>query len=555
MRKVLVIAVFAFAVLGMLAPPVFAQAPAPKVNITGLFDQVTSASMNVQDSNFARTSDKEWYARTRFRPDFSFEVGRTKAVMGLEIDLTYGNVGACGGGPGKNVGGATEAACTPSAANANAGIVHGGNTADAGLNTDVTGVIEVKWMYTEFDLTGKDSLLPFIPVPTVARAGLQPLGTLGNYKVTWANGDFAGLSTVTTFDPTLKLNLAYVMVEDEIAGGNRGVAGVKPTRGNDFAFIISPELTPMKGLDIKPLYSLYYAEGITSGTARRAASDVHFAGAQSATGWTGTTNSAATYNAVRYAAGSPDFHENRHTIGFDARWRYGPWGLEPTFYYQVGTRDVLGQNIVGLNQKIETKMSSFLADVIGSFQAGPLLLEVRGVYSPGNKAKDNLAKRISYFEVLNTDTSYYAGWTSILGLGVDYTSGCAASTLGMCTNVGYDRYGRAQFGVRGTYSMTPNLSVWGVVNPTWTAEKVDTDTSVTRAHLTGDMQGDSSYIGTEGSIGLTWKFAPNVAFDWSGAYLFAGKALDTTETLVSGALAKRGADDGWLTTARVRLSF
>jgi hypothetical protein len=555
MRKVLVVAAFAFAVLGMLAPPVFAQAPAPTVKITGLFDQVTAASANVQDGSFGRTSDKEWYARTRFRPDFSFEVGRTKAVMGLEVDLTYGQIGASGGGPSKNQGAATLGTSG----------THPGNTSDAGLNTDTTGVIEIKWMYTEFDLTGKDSLLPFIPVPTVARAGLQPLGSLGNYKVTWANGDFAGLSTVTTFDPTLSLKLAYVMVEDEVAGGGRGTAGGglvittgaaagaglgaptgKTTRGNDFAFIISPELTPMKGLDIKPLYSLFYAEGTTSTTARRAAADPRLAG--------GTTAAAGTYDASRFANGSPTMHEDRHTIGFDARWRYGPYGLEPTIYYQVGTRDVLGLEANGTAHRIETKMSSIFADIIGSFQAGPLLLEARGVYSSGNKAKDNLGKRINYFEVLNTDTSYYSGWTSILGLGVDYTSGCAASTLGMCTNVGYDRYGRAQFSGRATYSMTPNLSVWGVVNPTWTAEKVDTSTGPTRAHITGDMQGDERYIGTELGIGLVWKFAANAAFDLSGSYLVAGKALDTTEVL-NGVPTIRSADDGWLTAARVRLSF
>ena len=38
-------------------------------------------------------------------------------------------------------------------------------------------------MYTEFDLTGKDSLMPFIPVETMARAGRQPFATLANYKV------------------------------------------------------------------------------------------------------------------------------------------------------------------------------------------------------------------------------------------------------------------------------------------------------------------------------------------------------------------------------------
>src|SRR5256886_12190819 len=227
MRKFLVIAVFALVTVAMLAPPVLAQAPAGKTTITGLFDQVTSASRNVQDSNFARSSDREWYATTRFRPDLTFELGRTKAVLGLEIDLTYGQTNASAGGPGKNVGSAaaTEAQCAPSGGNAVAGVAHPGDTSSAGLNTDVTGVIEIKWRYTAFDLTGKDGLLPFIPVPTVARVVLQPFSTLSSYKITYANGDFPGVSGVMNFAPNLKLNLAYVMVEDELAGGNRGAGG------------------------------------------------------------------------------------------------------------------------------------------------------------------------------------------------------------------------------------------------------------------------------------------------------------------------------------------
>src|SRR5437879_530634 len=445
MRKFLVTAVFTFVTVAMRAPPVLAQAPAPKVTITGLFDQVTSASSNVQDGSFGRTSDKEWYATTRFRPDIVFEVGRTKAVLGLEIDLTYGAVNACGGGPGKNVGAAaaSEAGCQAN---------HAGDTSSAGLNTDVTGVIEIKWAYTEFDLTGKDSFLPMIPVPTVARARLQPFVGLANYKVAYANGDFAGVSAVTTFAPNLRTNIAYVMVEDEIAGADRGAAGAKITRGNDFAIIISPEYTVFKGLDVKPLYSFFYAEGATSGNARRGAADVHIVG--------GTTSGAGPCGNVTNPNGSPAFHENRHTFGADASWRMGPWGLAPTVYYQWGTRDVLGLTATsGANgQRVETKMSSWLFDAIGSYQLGPLLLEARGVYSTGNKARDNLSRKIYYFEPLDLDTSYDVNWPSIL------------------------------------------------------------------------------------------------AFDWSGAYLAAGKALDTSE-LLNNVLVKRKADDGYLTSARLRLSF
>src|SRR5213593_3978207 len=107
MRRFIVTAVLAFVILAMLAPPGFAQAPAPKVTITGLFDQITSAGRNTYDGNLTRSSDREWYARTRFRPDFEFAVGRVKAVLGLEIDLQYGQGGPNDGGfPGNTSGSA-----------------------------------------------------------------------------------------------------------------------------------------------------------------------------------------------------------------------------------------------------------------------------------------------------------------------------------------------------------------------------------------------------------------------------------------------------------------
>jgi hypothetical protein len=108
MRRCLLTAVFTFVILAMLAPAVFAQTPppAPKVTITGTFDQFTSAGRNFYDGNYSRDNDREWYARTRFRPDFEFAVGRTKAVLGLEIDLMYGQGGSNDGGFPGNVSGA-----------------------------------------------------------------------------------------------------------------------------------------------------------------------------------------------------------------------------------------------------------------------------------------------------------------------------------------------------------------------------------------------------------------------------------------------------------------
>jgi hypothetical protein len=208
-------------------------------------------------------------------------------------------------------------------------------------------------------------------------------------------------------------------------------------------------------------------------------------------------------------------------------------------------------------------MNSWLLDGIGSWQSGPFLVEVRGIYSTGNKATDNLSKRISYFEPLDMDTSYYAGWANILALGIDYFNGGGAVNNGMDTNVGYDRYGRLQFGLRGTYNYTPALAFYGVLSPTWTAEKVDTHTGqgaglrtiIDDASFAAKNSNEQSrYLGTEADLGMTWKFAPNTAFDLVGAWLFAGKALDTFE-IVNGVATRRKAEDAWTIASRVRLSF
>jgi hypothetical protein len=576
MRRTVAVLVSLIALLGLVAPAAFAQAPTPKVTINGLFDQITSAGSNLYDSDFSRKGDHEWYARTRFRPDFTFEVGRTKAVMGLEMDISYGASGTCPAGPGKN-----GAPCLGE---------KNGATASSTLNTDVTGLIEFKWMYTEFDLTGKDSLLPFIPVNTVARAGLQPWATLGTYRATYTAGDFPGISAVTTWAPNLKTSLAYVQIEEQLAlSDRRGFlqsAGTQtfPARGDDFAIIFSPEFTPFKGLDIKPLYSYAFFQGTTSSSSRRAATNITTSSAfGNALVAGGSVAGATAYQlrnigaAAAYANGDPSQHETRHTVGLDARWRSGPFSLDPTVLYQFGTRSNVafdGPTGTPFNRhSVEGDMSSWLVDIQGGFQLGPLLIEARGMYSTGNKARDNIARSIHYYEPLDLDTNYWITWANIFALGVDYFNG---NPLNMANNVGYDRYGRGGFGLRVTYSLTPELAIYTSISPTWTAEKVDTDTTIggnntqsgnaglrvcSRAGDVGGtcfVKGDANYLGTEVDLGTTWRFAPNTAFDLVGAYLFAGSALDTrvcTNGNVAGACHKEDAHDAWIVAARVRLAF
>jgi hypothetical protein len=201
------------------------------------------------------------------------------------------------------------------------------------------------------------------------------------------------------------------------------------------------------------------------------------------------------------------------------------------------------------------------------------------MYSTGNRARDNLAKGIRYYQPLDTDGNYYAGdWTLFFS---SWSSGDYFSTgwAGTGNYVGYDRYGSARVTLRATYNFTPSLSVFLTVGPTFTAEAVDTDTNSTRSSTSGVgtpvrttvsqnswVSGDSNYLGFEVYPGLIWRFSPNAAFTLTGGYLFAGSGLDTAECITpsgaagnaacsNGTVSHRDAEDAWALAARVRLAF
>jgi hypothetical protein len=195
---------------------------------------------------------------------------------------------------------------------------------------------------------------------------------------------------------------------------------------------------------------------------------------------------------------------------------------------------------------------ALLFDVQAGWQLGPLLLEARGVWTTGNKASDNLlTDDRNYFQPLDLDSGYWTGWSNIQALGVDYFNGSSGFGGGNpATAIGYDRYGRLGFALRATYSLTPRLAFYGIVSPTWTDEKVDTDTTSAAIRGAPTSGGDSNYLGTEADLGMVWRFAPNTVVDLVGAYYFAGAALDSVD-----ASGSRDAKDGWTVAARMRFSF
>ena len=521
MKRTSVVAVLivALALIGLAAPLAYAQAPAPKVTINGLIDQLTTYSKNTVNYNggFFNRPDSQWYARTRGRFDVIGEIGKAKAVLGLEMDLTWGQTGS------------GDSAITTAGSQQCFGC-----TGSFDLNTDVRAVIELKWLYTEFQM-------PWVDIPMVVRLGAQPFGAAATYKIAYATGDFAGVNVVTTLTPQVRLLGTYVQVEEALVGTDTepssgtpapAPAGVLSTqmRGDDHAVIVSAEITPFKGLDIKPMVSGFQATGTTSGSARQGRGGIN-----TTTAYTGAGG-----------AFKGDIEESRYTVGFDARYRMGPFSFDPTVLYQFGQRNVVGPGgafaAAGVvpGRIYRADIDAWFLDGRVGFQLGPLLLQGLGVYTTGNSARNTTLGRVGYFQPLSTDTGYLAEWgTQLTSLGVDYFSAwneAGGSIAYPGVSVGWDKYGRMQLGAKATYAITPQLSIMGTVNWHWTAEDVDRNGVATAgAGITPVFGGpagatsgreNSKFVGTEFAALVSWQFAPGLSWDTAGGYMIMGSALD-----------------------------
>jgi hypothetical protein len=579
MRRTLVLALAALALLGVATTDAFAQAaaaapaaPIPTFKITGFIDEVITYSNNTSNFDFdLHRKDYLFYGRTRGRFDIVGEYGKAKAVLGLETDLVYGQTGTGNSNIATVAGGATTAAT--GAVN-----VYPGTDGSFALNTDVRGVLELKWLYTEFEL-------PYIPYPTVVRLGAQPFGAAANYKLAvYANGDFAGVNLQTIITPNVKMVGTYVAIEEMLTGRQQTTGTQAPTnsfigvnpfqvRGDDWAVIFAPEITPIKGLDLKPMFSYMVASGTTSSSSRLGRGGV------SATNWYQNTCGAADPTCVgNNASGTwrKGLNENRFTMGVDGRWRFGPFSLDPTIMYQFGNRSMLAPTLAsgafpaqflaaGIvpGRKYTSEMAAWFADIRGGWQIGPLLLEAMGMFTTGNSAQNTtIGRTIKYYQPIDTDTSYLADWGGQLtALGIDYLDAMlegGGNTAYPGNAIGWDKYGRIQVGARATYAWTPAFSMYGGANWNWTAQPVQKNAiPLSGGGLIPLFEGQaannkSNNIGPEVFAGLTWRFAPGLALDSAGGYMWTGPALDAVTNPAQG---ERDAKDVYILTSRIRFSF
>jgi len=511
MRRFIAVAVAVVALFGAITPA-SAQVPAPKVTINGLIDFATSVSKNW--SGFDVTDggkDHLWYSRERGVFTFTGEVGRTKGVWAVELDFVNGA----------------------------GGTVASGNSANFDMDTDVPGQVETKWLYVETPITGPGSIMPFIPVPTILRAGAQPArGHEYKFGILFG-GDFPGVTLETAWAPNLKSTVTYAQIGeglDTVNAPNRAI------NNEDFAILGSVEFEVFKGLTVKPTYS--YAS-YTCGNGQGSAN----LGTEAKNGFNPN---------VCDALNNLKFDTRRHTLGGDVRWTSGPFTVQPTFLYQFGSQE-RGTPDDSSNGDVE--IQSWIMDISAGFRAGPLNIEGRFMWTPGMSADDTVESgdKIRYYQPINSGFAYMNGWTEIQVGGVEYNHALFVPVGGMTLrqSPSYDKYGRIFAALAADYALTPALTLKALANMSWTDKSVDTHGVVGATGLTstGD-DGDERFLGTEFTLGLTYRFAPNVSFDLVGAYMFTGDAMNHARaTDPVGAPRERDADDIYKAVARVRFTF
>jgi hypothetical protein len=537
MRQKFVFVLAAIALVGFLAPPVMAQAPAPKVTVTGLIQFAASISKNWNDVDVTNPKDTLSYTRERGRFDIIGEIGKSKVVWGVELDFHNGF----------------------------------GTTSQAGvsnnfdLDTDVAGVTENKWLYLEVPVTGAGSMMPFIPVATMMRAGAQPAADHA-YKlgILWS-GDFPGVHLKTTWAPNLRTALTYAQI-GEALDRNTILAAAAANGGRqteDWAVLTSVEWDIFKGLTLKPTYTFARYEGGNSGTA--------LLGTQAKDGFNLTTAAGGTGGST----GAPRLWTRRHTFGADLRWASGPFSFQPTFLWQIGDQEIPIN--LGRPNKTSVDIRSWIVDLTGGWRIGPFNLTGRFAWTPGMEARHHVTNGsdINYYEPINPGFVYMVGWSEIQTSGIEYNNslmaGCGGCVLRQSPS--YDKYGRIFYGIRGDYQFTPALNLYSFLNFSWTDTDVDTQSvrganglAQTSTGTGNPQRGREDYIGTEWALGATYRFAPGVTLDMIFAYMWTGEALNMqrsspaqvgvcTNGTAAGTACIHEAEDVYKAVARFSVAF
>jgi hypothetical protein len=165
-----------------------------------------------------------------------------------------------------------------------------------------------------------------------------------------------------------------------------------------------------------------------------------------------------------------------------------------------------------------------------------------------------------------------AGWSEIWKSGIDYTNGLLVGRGGLTLrqSPSFDKYGRIFFAIAADYALTPALTFTAITNVSWTDTAVDTKgtlasaTGITPSGITTAGNpfngGKERYLGNEWLARMSYRFAPNVAFDFALSTLITGNALNIQRTpggvaCVTDGIPTCQSRNVYKASARIRVTF
>ena len=326
--------------------------------------------------------------------------------------------------------------------------------------------------------------------------------------------DTPGFSLTAPLSDTVNTFTWYAQWSDE--WDNAGGLGAD---GESWAAGTRVEFAPMEGLDVDLIY-VYQRLDCPNG------------------GGLSCIYTALQLRRGEAGAGSPMVAlDNRNWAGIDMRYQYGDFTLAPTVIFHFGNTELVGGG--------ESDIASFLLDIEGTYQIGPLTLRGRVAFSPGDEASDALGdgSTLNSWQAMLWYSQASLSWFMLWGprqLEIYPSIFDYSSARSLDTRMSFDQFGAMVVAARADYALNERTTLSGMVGFLNSAEDVGrparfgpiSDTDNPDYNYTGD----GTHIATEVNAELAYVLNPSTTVRFWAAYSMNGDALDLTTE--SGAVAE-----------------
>lgn len=369
-----------------------------------------------------------------------------------------------------------------------------------------------------FDLGNDNQVIKLKHLYAQVKIPSTPLKiTLGGFNVSATKlkscivycDDSGGVVVEGAWSPQFSTYSWFVIAEEEQIEDNNTRAG-GDTFGEDWTVGTTFRLKPAKGMDIHLFGAYYSIDGPSS---------------DSSSLIIGSCNAGRDGG----AAGQPACFtkDKRYYFGVDARLKFGGLTVSPSFIYLGGERDLASGGSVDIQ--------SFLLDVRGKYAWGPLSVEGKFVYIPGNEANDPLdgsGDDLKYWQNISVTTvNRVTHWFELFGWHIDGTS---PPTFGFndsraLRSAGtFDQFGLVHPAIRVDYKVAKPLTIAALFGLFYAAEDVGAPSRFGLGNVPQNRNwtGQDKHIGNEFDVLLTYQWFKGTTINVWFAYAQSGEAHD-----------------------------